>query len=47
MTPAKVIAKINGNETINVEDIDEANQLFFDAKTSAKLLASEDDKYLH
>jgi RuvB-like protein 1 (pontin 52) len=47
MTPAKVLAKISGRDKIELEDIQESDQLFFDAKASAKLLADEDSKYLH
>jgi RuvB-like protein 1 (pontin 52) len=37
---------ILGREIINKADIDETNELFFDAKSSAKLLAEQEDKYM-
>ncbi|XP_046853446.1 ruvB-like 1 [Xenia sp. Carnegie-2017] len=46
LTPAHFLAKINGRESINKSDIDEINELFFDAKSSAKLLAEQGDKYM-
>ena len=46
MTPASLLARINGRETINKEDIGEINELFYDAKSSAKLLAEQEEKYM-
>lgn len=46
LTPASVLAKINGKEKIGKEEIDEINELFFDAKSSAKVLADQKDKYM-
>merc|ERR1719248_408933 len=46
MTPAAVLAKTNGRETVTREDIEEIDQLFYDAKSSAKLLAANADKYI-
>lgn len=46
LTPANILARINGQETITKDEIDEVNDLFFDAKASAKLLAAEDAKYM-
>ncbi|XP_028397613.1 ruvB-like 1 [Dendronephthya gigantea] len=46
LTPAHFLARINGREIINKSDIDETNELFFDAKSSAKLLAEQGDKYM-
>merc|ERR1712139_748962 len=43
MTPASVLSKTNGRDTVTREDID---QLFYDAKSSAKLLAANADKYI-
>ena len=46
LTPASILAKINGRESINREDVEEINELFYDAKSSAKLLAEHEDKYM-
>ncbi|XP_064386871.1 ruvB-like 1 [Halichondria panicea] len=46
MTPASFLARINGRETINKEDVGEINELFYDAKSSAKLLAEQEGKYM-
>ena len=46
LTPANILAKINGREAIAKEDIDEINQLFFDAKSSAKILTEQSDKFM-
>lgn len=46
MTPGSLLARINGRETINKEDISEINELFYDAKSSAKLLAEQGEKYM-
>lgn len=47
MTPASILARINGRESVSKEDVEEVNELFFDAKSSAKLLAEQEDKYMH
>ena len=46
MTPANLLARINGREGIKKEDVEEISELFFDAKSSAKLLAEQDNKYM-
>jgi len=46
LTPASILAKINGQEQITKVEVDEVNDLFYDAKASAKLLAQEDAKYM-
>ena len=46
ISPAKILAETAGREAINQGDIEEVDQLFFDAKASAKLLAEQEDKYL-
>jgi RuvB-like protein 1 (pontin 52) len=40
------LAKINGKDKITKDEIDEVNDLFYDAKSSAKLLQQDEDKYL-
>merc|ERR1711939_539068 len=46
MTPAAVLSKTNGRDKVTREDIEEIDQLFYDAKSSAKLLAANADKYI-
>ena len=46
MMPASILACINGREAVSKEDVVEINELFFDAKASAKLLAEQEDKYM-
>ena len=46
LTPASMLAKTNGKEAIDKEEIEEINELFFDAKSSAKILAQQKDKYM-
>lgn len=46
ITPAAVLAKTSGRENVTREDIEEIDSLFFDAKSSAKLLAEHADKYI-
>ena len=46
LTPASILARINGRESIAPEDVQEINELFFDAKSSAKMLAEQEDKYM-
>ena len=35
-----------GRTSINRQDVEEINELFYDAKSSAKLLAEHEDKYM-
>ena len=46
LTPASLLSRINGRESITREDVEEINELFYDAKSSAKLLAEQEDKYM-
>jgi len=46
LTPADVVAKTAGREVIDREDVEEIDGLFFDAKSSAQLLAQNADKYI-
>ncbi|KAL3853075.1 hypothetical protein ACJMK2_016654 [Sinanodonta woodiana] len=46
LTPGNLLARINGKESIGREEIEEISKLFFDAKTSAKILAEQEDKYM-
>lgn len=46
LTPSNILAKINGKDAITSEEIDEINKLFYDAKSSAKILAEQEDKFM-
>ncbi|CAH1971483.1 unnamed protein product [Acanthoscelides obtectus] len=46
LTPAHLTAKINGRNHIALEDIEETGSLFLDAKSSAKILQENKDKYM-
>eukprot|EP00916_Digyalum_oweni_P006702 GHVL01011423.1.p1 GENE.GHVL01011423.1~~GHVL01011423.1.p1 ORF type:complete len:456 (-),score=91.08 GHVL01011423.1:346-1713(-) len=46
LTPAYFIAKTDGRESVNREDIATIDKLFHDAKSSAKLLLLHADKYI-
>jgi RuvB-like protein 1 (pontin 52) len=45
MTPANIIARVNGRTTVTTKDIDEVAQLFYDTKASVKLLEENAGKY--
>jgi len=47
LTPSHLLSKINGRDTILKEDVEEISDLFYDAKSSAKVLSADKDKYLH
>lgn len=42
LTPARIIAQTSGREEILDVDVEEVDELFFDAKASAKLLAQSE-----
>jgi RuvB-like protein 1 (pontin 52) len=42
LTPARIVAATAGRDCISLEDIEEIDELFFDAKQSAKLLAKSE-----
>jgi len=46
LTPSAILAKTGGRETITKDDIEEIDSLFYDAKSSAKILAEQADKYI-
>ena len=46
LTPASIIAKSYGRDEITASDIEEVDGLFFDAKSSARLLIEHADKYI-
>lgn len=47
LTPAFLLAKINGRESVERDDIEDINDLFHDAKRSAQTLREGGDKFLH
>jgi len=46
ITPSMVLASTLGKLKISIDEINEINSLFFDAKTSAKLLHAQAEKYI-
>ena len=42
LTPARIIAQTSGRDEILGVDVEEVDELFFDAKASAKLLAKSE-----
>ncbi|KAL3268392.1 hypothetical protein HHI36_007508 [Cryptolaemus montrouzieri] len=46
LTPASLTAKTNGRTSITKSDIEEVNSLFLDAKSSAKILSAQKDKFM-
>merc|ERR1712007_190537 len=46
LTPANILCQTSGRDEISKEDIDEINELFYDAKQSAQILQKEADKYI-
>merc|ERR1711967_134441 len=46
LTPASIMAQTAGRETISRDDIEEIDSLFYDAKSSAKVLSENADKYI-
>ena len=46
LTPANLLSKVNGKDNIAKEEIEEINELFFDAKSSAKILVEQEGKFM-
>lgn len=46
LTPARILAETNGRDTVTADDIDEINELFMDAKASARMLQAQHEKFL-
>lgn len=46
LTPAFLLAKINGKESIAKDDVTEITELFYDAKASAKILQEQEAKFM-
>ena len=46
LTPANIMSRINGKDGVTKEEVEEVSDMFFDAKSSAKILAEQEDKYM-
>ena len=46
LTPAKILASTSGRDSIVKADVEEVNELFYDAKQSAKILTEQADRYI-
>ena len=46
LTPSRILAQTQGRDDIKAGDAEEIDELFFDAKASARLLAEQGDGYL-
>ncbi|KAJ3189165.1 RuvB-like protein 1 [Gaertneriomyces sp. JEL0708] len=46
LTPANILANINGRDAIAKDDVAEVEDLFYDAKASAKMLQTSQDRYV-
>ena len=46
LTPASINAKISGRSNIIKTDIKDMTEIFMDAKSSAKMLKENNDKYM-
>lgn len=46
LTPSRILASTMGRKKIAVDDVEAIDDLFYDAKASALLLAKQADKYL-
>ncbi|KAI8333847.1 RuvB-like 1 [Chlamydoabsidia padenii] len=46
LTPSNVLSEINGHTTITLDDVKEVDDLFFDAKKSAKHLTEQESNFI-
>jgi RuvB-like protein 1 len=46
LTPSRILASTQGRDKVSKEDIEDSDTLFFDAKSSAKILAEQETKFL-
>ncbi|KAJ0021144.1 hypothetical protein Pint_31808 [Pistacia integerrima] len=46
LSPASIVAKLNGRDSISKADVEEVKELYLDAKSSAKLLQEQQEKYI-
>jgi RuvB-like protein 1 (pontin 52) len=46
LTPASILAKLNGHHDIKVSDIEESSSLFCDAKASARIISQQSNRFI-
>ncbi|KAI9303672.1 RuvB-like 1 [Cunninghamella echinulata] len=46
LTPANVLSQINGHNSITIDDVKEVDDLFYDAKKSARILTEQESKFI-
>lgn len=46
LTPASLLGRVQGKENVEREQIEEINELFYDAKSSAKILQDQHHKFM-
>ncbi|TNN59742.1 RuvB-like 1 [Liparis tanakae] len=46
LTPASLLGRVQGKENVEREQIEEINELFYDAKSSAKILQDQHQKFM-
>lgn len=46
LTPASLLGRVQGKEIVEREQVEEINELFYDAKSSAKILQDQHHKYM-
>lgn len=46
LTPASLLGRVQGKENVDREQVEEINELFYDAKSSAKILQDQQHKFL-
>lgn len=47
LNPGSIYSDVQGRKEINKEEIEEINNLFYDAKASAKILTEQSDKFIN
>ncbi|KAJ3369219.1 RuvB-like protein 1 [Allomyces arbusculus] len=47
LQPAAVLARVAARESVSVDDVEDARELFLDAKASARMLAEHEARYIH
>ena len=46
LQPATIVSKVNNNYQVTIKDVEEAAELFIDAKSSSKILMSQSKSFL-
>jgi RuvB-like protein 1 len=46
LTPSSILAKVNGRESIDAEDVEECQDLFIDAKRSAQIVENANGAFI-